>query len=107
MVTRKPKQDPDGGDLAIAKLWQQAVSVYGVTGITPLPQQSGDNLDDHGSFWANGYNAVMLIEDDISQVNPNWEQITDRVTTPGWRWDYYVRNVQSLVAVAAHLAGIR
>jgi Zn-dependent M28 family amino/carboxypeptidase len=106
MVTRKPKQDPGGGDLAIATLWQQAVGVYGI-GIKALPQRTSDNLDDHGSFWVNGYPAVMLIEDDITQVNPNWEQTTDRISTPGWQWDYYLRNVQSLVAAAAHLAGIR
>jgi hypothetical protein len=30
----------------------------------------------------------------------------DRVSTPGWRWDYYVRITKSLVAVAAHAAGV-
>jgi len=51
--------------------------------------------------------TTKAIEDDVSQVDPNWEQLTDRVTTPGWQWDYYVRNTQSLVAAAAHLAGIQ
>ena len=107
MVTRKPNFDTGGGDMAIVNVWQQAVNVYGISGISALPQQSGDNLDDHGSFWANGYNAVMFIEDDVSQVNPNWEQPTDRVSTPGWQWGYYVQNAKSLVATAAHLAGMR
>jgi len=65
-----------------------------------------NHLDDQGSCWKNGYNAVMLIEDDITQMNPNWEQLTDRVSTTGWPWDYYLNHVQSLVAAAGDPAEI-
>lgn len=106
MVTRKANFDTGGGDAAIFNAWKQVFPLYGITGITPLQQASGDNLDDHGSFWANAYNAVMFIEDDVSQVNPNWEQLTDRVTTAGWQWPYLVQNAKSLVAVSAHLGGM-
>jgi len=104
MVTRSTNKDPGGGDHAIVTMWQQAVTTYGITGITPTLQASGDNLSDHGSFWKNGYNAVMLIEDEQTQVNPNWHTLNDRVST--FRWSYYVAMTKSLVAVAAHEAGI-
>lgn len=104
MVTRKPAKDPGSRDLAIATMWQQAVAAYGIDGITALVQPSGDNLSDHGSFWKNGYPAVMLIEDDLNQLNPNWHTLNDRAKT--LNWPYYVQVTKSLVAVAAHLAGI-
>jgi hypothetical protein len=66
MVTRKPARDVGGRDLDIFNQWQAAANTYGITGIKPTVQRSGDNLDDHGSFWDNGYPAVMLIEDDVS-----------------------------------------
>lgn len=103
MVTRAPTKDPGGGDHAIAALWQQVVLAYGISGITPTVQESGDNLDDHGAFWNAGYPAVMLIEEDVAQVNPNWEQLTDRVST--FNWQYYVQNARSFLAISAHLAG--
>ncbi|MEI6725138.1 MAG: M20/M25/M40 family metallo-hydrolase [Actinomycetes bacterium] len=104
MNTRAAKKDPGGGDHAIVTMWQQAAATYAITGITPTLNASGDNLSDHGSFWANGYPAVMLIEDDVSQVNPNWHTANDKVST--FRWPYYVQMTRSLVAVAAHEAGI-
>ena len=105
MNTRTSKKDPGGGDHAIVTMWQQAVTTYSITGITPTLNPSGDNLSDHGSFWAKGYNAVMLIEDDVSQVNPNWHTVNDRVST--FRWPFYVQVTKSLVAVAAHEADIQ
>ena len=104
MVTRAGKKDIGNGDHAIATMWQQAVSTYAITGMTPTVQASGDNLSDHGSFWASGYNAVMLIEDDQSQVNPNWHTRGDRAST--FNWPFYLAVVKSEVAVAAHEAGI-
>jgi hypothetical protein len=46
----------------------------------------------------------MLIEDDLNQLNPNWHTLNDRAKT--LNWPYYVQVTKSLVAVAAHLAGI-
>jgi hypothetical protein len=105
MNTRSTKKDPGGGDHAIVTLWQQATATYAISGMTPTLNASGDNLSDHGSFWARGFNAVMLIEDDVSQVNPNWHTANDKVTT--FRWPYYLAITKSLVAVAAHEAGIQ
>jgi len=104
MNTRTTKKDPGGGDHAIVTMWQQAVATYAITGIAATLNASGDNLSDHGSFWAKGYPAVLFIEDDVSQVNPNWHTANDKVST--FRWPYYVQVTKSLVAVAAHEAGI-
>ena len=104
MNTRTAKKDPGGGDHAIVTMWQQAVTTYSITGITPTLNASGVNLSDHGAFWKNGYPAVLLIEDDVSQVNPNWHTVNDKVST--FRWPFYVQVTKSLVAVAAHEAGI-
>lgn len=105
MNTRSTKKDPGGGDHAIVTMWQQAVTTYGITGMTPTLNATGDNLSDHGSFWSQGYHAVMLIEDDVSQENPNWHTAGDTVST--FRWPYYVAVTKGLVAVAAHEAEIQ
>jgi len=103
MVTRSGRKDLGGGDAAIATMWMDAVATYGITGITPLQQASGDNLSDHGSFWKNGYHAVMLIErDDVA--NPNWHTLNDRITT--FNWPFYIAVTRSFVATAAHEAQI-
>ena len=104
MVTRSTAKDPGGRDHAIVTMWQQAATTYAISGVTPTLQASGDNLSDHGSFWKSGYPAVMLIEDELTQVNPNWHALTDRVST--FNWPFYVAATKSLVAVAAHEAGI-
>ena len=103
MVTRKAGKDPGNLDHAIANSWLQAISTYNITGFQPKIQESGDNLDDHGAFWNAGFPAVMLIEDDLTQVNPNWELLSDRVST--FNWPFYVQLTKSLVATASVLAG--
>ena len=106
MVTRSTRKDPGGLDHAICTMWQEAGTTYAITGITRTLQASGDNLSDHGSFWSKGYPAVMLIEDDLSpNTNPYWHTLNDRVST--FNWPFYVQVTKSLVAVAAHEAGIQ
>ena len=100
MVTRTARKDPGGGDAAIFTMWQEAVSVYRID-IEPTQRATGTNLSDHGPFWQNGYHAVMLIH---SGGNPNWHTVDDTVLT--FTWPYYVEMTKSLVAVAAHEAGI-
>jgi hypothetical protein len=104
MDTRTARKDPGGGDHAIVAMWQDAVTTYSITGITPTLNASGVRLSDHGSFWRNGYHAVLFIEDDVGEVNPNWHTVNDTVST--FNWPYYVQMTKSLVAVAAHEAGI-
>jgi hypothetical protein len=86
---------------------QQSIAAYGV-GIpgqpfTPLAGDVGDNLDDHGAYWAQGYPAVMLIEDDVNQTGQQRETLGDTIST--YNWPFYLAMVQGLVAVAATEAG--
>ena len=112
MVTRTAKKDKDSKDYAIALLWMDCITSYGLKSsaigdgkLKPTVQRSGDNLSDHGAFWKFGnYPAVMLIEDDVPEYNPNWHEVTDVIGQPGWSWPMFIGVAKSLVAVSAHLA---
>ena len=104
MNTRRPANDRGGGDLAIFTMWRDAITIYSITGITPKLVAIGDNWSDHGSFWRNGYTAGMLIEEELVNWNRNWHTKTDKVST--FSWPFYAAVTKSLVAVAAHEAGI-
>ena len=93
------------GDTAIVTMWKDATAAYSITGLTPEQHANGLNWSDHGSFWNNGYPAVLLIEsDDAPDWNHNWHTVKDTVST--FNWPFYVAITRSLVAVAAHEAGI-
>jgi Zn-dependent M28 family amino/carboxypeptidase len=102
MVTRTVRKDPGGGDHEIVTTWQEAVATYAIGDITPTLRESGVRLSDHGAFWKNGYPAVLFIH---AGGNPNWHTVNDTVST--FTWPFYVQVTKSLVAVAAHEAGIQ
>ena len=104
MNTRRAKDDPEGLDRAIFTVWEEAIATYAITGLTPKNVAISDNWSDHGSFWNNGYPAVMLIEEELENWNPNWHTASDRV--PTFDWSFYVQVTRSYVAVTAHLAGV-
>lgn len=104
MNTRRPKDDPGGGDLAIFNLWRDVIRTYSISGITPVNVAIGDNWSDHGSFWKNGYSAVMLSAEELNHWNPNWHTANDRVST--FAWPFYIQVTRSYAALAAHAAGI-
>ncbi len=104
MNTRKPKDDPAGGDLAVFTMWRDAIKTYSIAGITPVNVSIGDNWSDHGSFWKNGYHAVMLSAEEIDHWNPYWHSANDKISN--FAWPLYVQITKSYVAVAAHQAGI-
>lgn len=104
MNTRRPKDDPGRGDLAIYNLWAEVIRTYSITGIKPVNVAISDNWSDHGSFWKNGYHAVMLGAEELNYWNPNWHSANDRVSA--FAWPFYVQLTRSYAALAAHLAGI-
>jgi len=104
MNTRKPKNDPDGGDLAIFNMWRDAIAACDINGITPANVSINDNWSDHGSFWKNGYHAVMLSAEEQNYWNPYWHTANDRVSN--FSWPFYVQVTRSYVAVAARAAGL-
>ena len=103
MNTRRPKDDPDGGDLAIFTLWRDAIRTYAIAGLTPVNVAIGDNWSDHGSFWNNGYHAVMLSAEELEHWNPYWHSADDKAAR--FDWPFYVQVTKSYVAAAAHEAG--
>ena len=104
MNTRMDKNDPGGGDLAIFTMWRDAIKTYSITGITPANVAIDDNWSDHGSFWKNGYHAVMLSAEELNHWNPDWHTANDKVSN--FAWPFYMQITKSYVAVAAHAAGI-
>lgn len=104
MNTRRPEADPGGGDAAIAALWLEVIDAYALSDLAPRELPIGDNWSDHGSFWNEGYNAAMLIEEEMANANPNWHTANDRIST--FDWPFYAQVTRSYAAVTAHLAGI-
>ncbi len=104
LVTRRPSNDPGGGDQAIAELWLELIEAYGIAGIEPQHVPSGNNWSDHGSFWNQGYPAALLVAEERDHWNPNWHSADDLVST--FTWPLYVPLTQSYLALAAHLAVI-
>jgi hypothetical protein len=90
-------------DKAIAALFKQMPTVYGISGLAPriLADQLEDG--DQASFWYQGYPAIMAIEDDtIEEENPNYHKRADTLAT--LNMPYMTRYVQAAVGTAAHLA---
>jgi Zn-dependent M28 family amino/carboxypeptidase len=104
MHTRMPRKDPGGGDAAIVTMWQDVITTYSITGLKTEPYAASMKYSDHGSFWKNDFHAVLLIEEEWEELNPNWHEITDTVST--FNWPYYEQVTKSLVGLAAHQAGI-
>lgn len=102
MNTRRPEGDPGGRDQAIYETWAAAIQAYGIEDLEPTLIAVGNNWSDHGSFWNNGYPAVMLSAEEWAYWNPHWHTADDTVHTLDW--PFYVQVARSYLAVAAHLA---
>ncbi len=58
-------------DLAVAGVFTNVVSTYGLSGVLrPVIIADAASWSDHDSFWQVGYPAVCAIEDDTSDSNP-------------------------------------
>ena len=91
------------GDLAIANTFIDVVNTYGLSsGLSPLITADGESRSDHNSFWGNGYNAILAIEDHIDDITPYYHMTTDTVST--LNWTYYTNYVKASVGTASHLA---
>jgi uncharacterized protein (TIGR03382 family) len=101
---RRPSDDPEGADAAIAELWLAVIEAYELDALTPVVVDRGNNWSDHGSFWKHGYSAALLIEEELDHWNPNWHTANDTIAT--FDWPFYVQVTRSYLALTAHLAGI-
>ena len=94
------------GSEQIADLFTTVVAVYGLD-LVPrkfdtLHYPLG-NYSDNWSFWAQGYPAIMVIEDSYGDFTPYYHQATDRIETLDI--DFFRTMVQASVAAFAHLTG--
>jgi hypothetical protein len=101
--TRTPGNPGYSADLAIANLFTDVVSAYGLSGsLTPILDPDGITASDHASFWDRGYPAILAIEDDVSDFNPRYHTTGDRLQY--LNMTYYTNYVKASVGTAAHLA---
>lgn len=90
-------------DLAIAGVFTNVVQTYGLSGsLTPIVTADGESASDHSEFWANGYPAILAIEDDSNDFNPYYHTINDNLTHVNLA--YFTNFVKASVGTAAHLA---
>jgi Zn-dependent M28 family amino/carboxypeptidase len=101
--TRTTDQAGYPADLAIAGVFTNVVSAYGLSGsLTPIISADGENASDHASFWAHGYPALLAIEDDYHDFNPYYHTLSD--TLGHINLAYFTDFVKASVGTAAHLA---
>ena len=90
-------------DLAIAQLFSDVLSTYGMTGLlTPIVTPDAPCDSDHCEFWNAGYPAILAIEDDYDDFNPYYHSSSDlRAHT---NLTYFTNYVKASIGTAAHLA---
>jgi hypothetical protein len=101
--TRTSSTPGYAGDVAIANLFVDVVSTYGLSGsLTPIITADGIPASDHASFWHQGYAAILAIEDDDDDFNANYHTSNDLLVN--LNLDYFTNFVKASVGTAAHLA---
>ncbi len=102
VVTRTTSNPGYPGDRAIADVFIDVVSTYGLSGdLDPYISTSGTSASDHSSFWNKGYSAVLLIEDG-NDFNDYYHTSNDKLQY--LNMPYFTANVKASVGTAAHLA---
>ncbi len=101
--TRPPSNPGYPADLAIAELFNDVVSAYGLAGsLTPIVTASGILGSDHSPFWNEGYPGILAIEDNADDFNRFYhttEDLRENLNLP-----YFTDYVRAAVGTAAHLA---
>jgi hypothetical protein len=90
-------------DLAIATMFNDVVSIYGLNGsLTPIIDSDGITASDHASFWSRGYPAVLAIEDDQDDFNQYYHTINDK--REYLDMGYMTAYIKASLGTVAHLA---
>jgi Zn-dependent M28 family amino/carboxypeptidase len=101
--TRTTGQAGYAADLAIAGVFTNVVSAYGLGGsLTPIISADGEDASDHASFWDKNYPAILAIEDDVDDFNDYYHTSNDNLTHINWT--YFTNYVKASVGTVAHLA---
>ncbi len=101
--TRTTSNPGYAGDLAIAGVFTNVVSAYGLSGnLIPIIDPDGITASDHAPFWNKGYPAILAIEDDADDFNAYYHTINDNLSHINLT--YFTNYVKASVGTAAHLA---
>lgn len=101
--TRVASHPGHSADLAIAQLFGDVLAAYGLSAsLTPIITPDGIVYSDHSPFWNQGYPAILAIEDDYDDFNPNYHSAADTLATLNLA--YFTSFVKATVGTAAHLA---
>jgi leucyl aminopeptidase len=102
---RKTANAGYAADLALAQVFTNAVATYGWSGLLrPQIDPSGEPWSDHAPFWANGYAAVLAIEDYDDFNEARYHTASDTLASLAAFGTHYVRFVQACLATVAELA---
>lgn len=88
-------------DRAIAELMVECIASYDLD-LTAEIVASGITASDHSSFWAEGYPAILAIED-FQDFTPYYHTVKDRLSTLDM--GYFTGFAQAALAAVAHMAG--
>jgi hypothetical protein len=91
-------------DLAIANVFTQVVSTYGLsTELHPSVDACNDNLVDSDIFWDNGFSGITAIEDfGGKEQNQNMHTVNDNLAS--LNLPFFTSFVKASVGTIAHLA---
>lgn len=100
--TRTSRNAGYAADLAIARTFRDAVAAYLGDALLPVDDPDGITASDHYPFWQRGWPAILAIEDDVDDFNPNYHTTAD--TLANLDLPYVTSFTRAAVATAAHLA---
>jgi len=90
-------------DLELAITFVSLIYDYGLDGgLMPVIDPDGASSSDHASFWDAGYPAILVIEDDQDDFNPNYHSMNDRLSRLNLA--YFSGIVKAAVGMVADLA---
>lgn len=90
-------------DLELAIAFVSLIYDYGLDGsLMPIIDPDGASSSDHASFWDAGYPAILVIEDDQDDFNPNYHTMNDRLSRLNLA--YFSGIVKAAVGMVADLA---
>ncbi len=102
--TRTTSNPDYARDLALFSVFTNVVAAYGLSGrLSPVLRPDAIQYSDHSSFWAQGWPAILAIEDYTSDFNAYYHTTSDTVDkiNPG----YFTALAAACAGTAAHLAG--
>jgi len=89
-------------DLAIAHVFTQVVSAYGLSALHPAVDAINDDAVDSAVFWDNGFAGITVIEDFGAEENPNYHTENDNLAS--LNMPFFTSFVKASVGTLAHLA---